>query len=415
MTRFLLFLALSLTSVGVAYAEPPPPVPKDKTEALKGFKTRLKDEEAGRKELIEKVKKIDAEVLSLRRDLVSVAGLVQQNENDLRELENKIDRLEEKKKEIEGKLQADRLSLSRLVVALERVARVPPEAILARPDTPYKNAQSATLMKDIIPAVERHAQTLKVNLETLENVSQELLTDKESSLRVADDLHDRKEELDKLLQKREGLYRKTHKDLQAKEIRIEQISLQAKNLEDLMARLEKDRKLELKKQNETITNQTEIITSLEAIEPAAAPRPGHRPENLAPARIPSSSLKPQLPISGIVRIGYNQKDDVGAKSHGLTIEGRPGALVVAPMAGKVQFAGQFKRYGNIVIIEHGNGFHSLVAGLEKIDAVVGQNVDTGEPLGVMPDSSLAARPKVYYELRRDGHPVNPAVKFGDLG
>ena len=74
-----------------------------------------------------------------------------------------------------------------------------------------------------------------------------------------------------------------------------------------------------------------------------------------------------------------------------------------------------RRNGNMVILEHKNGYHSLIAGLKKIDTVVGQTVSAGEPLGFLDRGGEGRKPSVYYELRRNGEPVNPALKFADLG
>ena len=85
-------------------------------------------------------------------------------------------------------------------------------------------------------------------------------------------------------------------------------------------------------------------------------------------------------------------------------------MVVAPLGGIVRYAGTFRNYGKIVLIEHRNKFHSLVAGLGKVDTFVGQRVDAGEPIGALPTSSG----RLYYELRYQGDPVNPSKKFSTL-
>ncbi|MCD8562545.1 MAG: peptidoglycan DD-metalloendopeptidase family protein [Alphaproteobacteria bacterium] len=123
----------------------------------------------------------------------------------------------------------------------------------------------------------------------------------------------------------------------------------------------------------------------------------------------------QLPVSGIIKTRFQQTDEIGAESQGITILGRSGGLVVAPMAGQVRFAGAFKKFGNIVIIEHQGGYHSLIAGLEKIDTVVERNVSAGEPIGTLKNTGGDGKPSLYYELRLDGKPVNPARKFAELG
>ena len=112
----------------------------------------------------------------------------------------------------------------------------------------------------------------------------------------------------------------------------------------------------------------------------------------------------RLPVQGMVKIRYGESDEIGAISQGLTIVARPSSVVVAPFGGVVHYAGPFKKYGTIILMEHKNHYHSLVAGLGKIDAFVGQSVEAGEPLGRLPD--YAGR--LYYELRLNGNPINPA-------
>jgi len=91
----------------------------------------------------------------------------------------------------------------------------------------------------------------------------------------------------------------------------------------------------------------------------------------------------------------------------MRIENRSGALVVSPKAGIVKYSGEFLKYGQIVLLEHGKNYHSLIAGLEKIDTVVGQKVSEGEPIANGGKS-------VYYELRYNGQPVNPLVHLNRL-
>jgi septal ring factor EnvC (AmiA/AmiB activator) len=111
-----------------------------------------------------------------------------------------------------------------------------------------------------------------------------------------------------------------------------------------------------------------------------------------------------LPVAGTLTRHYGENDEYGAASKGLLLETRPGAQVVAPFDGRIEFAGPFRGYGQILIIEHGDGYHSLLAGLERIEGVVGQWLVAGEPVGNMPDGD---HPALYLELRRHGQPINP--------
>ena len=117
---------------------------------------------------------------------------------------------------------------------------------------------------------------------------------------------------------------------------------------------------------------------------------------------PRSSF--QLPVAGRTVAGFGQGSDGGARSQGVSIASAAGAQVVAPAAGRIAFAAPFRGFDRIVIIEHPDGFTSVVTGLGRVDVGVGDAVVAGSPLGV----AGVGRPVVGFELRRDGQPVNPA-------
>ena len=113
-----------------------------------------------------------------------------------------------------------------------------------------------------------------------------------------------------------------------------------------------------------------------------------------------------LPVRGTVTKSFGQESGPGTEK-GVTIETRLDAQVVAPYDGQIVFSGPFRGYGLILIIDHGDGYHSLLVGLSRADGAVGQWVVAGEPVGSMghPESG---KPALYVELRRHGKPVNPA-------
>ena len=269
---------------------------------------------------------------------------------------------------------------------------MPPEALLARPGAPLETAQSAMLMSKIIPALDKRAQMVRSNIDELNIISAQLLEDKAQLVDTKKSLQKEHRRISGMINKREKLYSTIHKDVRKRQKRIAYISQQSKNLEELVHKLKKERAAQEKREKKHKVSLTR--PSLKNI-------------------IPRSGTG-QLPVSGIIRTRYNEKDEFGADSKGITIESRSRALVVAPMGGGVRFTGPFKHYGNLVIIEHENGYHSLIAGLEKIDTVVGQNVSAGEPLGSLAQTD-GSKPKLYYELRKNGRAINPARKFGELG
>ena len=101
---------------------------------------------------------------------------------------------------------------------------------------------------------------------------------------------------------------------------------------------------------------------------------------------------------------FGDRLSTGGEARGLTLETQPGAQIVAPYDGHVVFAGPFRDYGQLLIIEHAEGYHMLLAGFERIDSAVSQTLLAGEPVGVMP---TAGNPRLYFELRQSGRPINP--------
>ncbi len=163
-----------------------------------------------------------------------------------------------------------------------------------------------------------------------------------------------------------------------------------------------------------------LVARLDAVaalrrEVAALPGPVLRPANLAaalpsepaPAPAPSASAPPpgdfQLPVDGRTLTGFGARRESGLASTGIELAPVAGAQIVAPARGRVAFAGPYRGFGRIVIIEHEGGWTSLVTGLARVDAAVGEAVIAGSPIGV---AGGGAAP-VTFELRRDGKPINP--------
>ena len=111
-----------------------------------------------------------------------------------------------------------------------------------------------------------------------------------------------------------------------------------------------------------------------------------------------------MPARGQIIARYGQSDGLGSAQKGIVLRTRPRAQVVAPADGVVAFAGSFRGYGQLLIMEHSGGYHTLLSGMSRIDATVGQRILAGEPVGVMDSSE---DPNLYLELRQDGQPINP--------
>ncbi|MBX2833458.1 MAG: peptidoglycan DD-metalloendopeptidase family protein [Micavibrio sp.] len=397
MRRFKVLAIISVVALIAPYMAraATPPLPEKKSEALGDFEEKLKENKESQQGLKAKAKEIEDDLNGLQKKLVSLGASIQKNEKEMGKLDASISELESEQSALQKTLESDRASMADLIMALQRVRRLPPEALLVKPDAPLKTAQSAMLLENALPGLYDKAESLKINLKKNEELSAELKDKREKVASRAQELQKEQKALATLATKREALYRSTQKNLSSKEKEAKRIATQARNLKDLVANLKKERK---KQEAQELARMKQASARGFSLTHTPPPKPGSA----------------RLPISGIIKTSYNQPDHIGAPSQGLDIEGRGGALVVAPMGGTVRYAGPFKNYGKMVIIEHTDGYHSLIAGLEKGDVVVGQSVISGEPIGTLHYATSSEKPVLYYELRYNGKAVNPSVKFADL-
>lgn len=117
-----------------------------------------------------------------------------------------------------------------------------------------------------------------------------------------------------------------------------------------------------------------------------------------------------MPVAGAVFREFGAAGEAGP-ARGMTLAAGPRARVVAPCAGRVAFAGPFRSYGQLVIIDCGAGTHLVLARMERLDTATGERVLAGEPVGTMP----AEEPRLYVELRRNGQPSDPRGFFAGRG
>ena len=125
----------------------------------------------------------------------------------------------------------------------------------------------------------------------------------------------------------------------------------------------------------------------------------------------SQGLLP-LPVQGKIVVGFGQSDHNGAASKGIQLEAREDAQVISPCDGLILYAGPFRSYGQLLIINPGGGYHVVLAGMDRIDAQQGQYVLAGEPIAAMGGEThtgerSAKRPTLYVEFRRDQQSIDP--------
>jgi septal ring factor EnvC (AmiA/AmiB activator) len=355
---------------------------------LKEIERALDKDKKQRDTLKSKSRDLAHDLDLLKAETVKVAAAIQGHETAVIDLQDRLAELALTKKNKQLLLKQKREQFGYVLMALQRIALHPPEAMIAAPMSPSDTVRGAILLRAAVPAIEDRALDLRGDLVALGQIRKQTVEKRRQLAFVRVGLDGERQRLDGLLAKKLQLKESTDSKTAQAEKRIRALVKKSENLQDLMVRLEADK---LKRKKSPAGNATET--------PA-------QNSNLASPLI--SKARGTLPSPAVGRLigRYGQATETGLTRKGITIETGSGAQVVIPYDGTVVFAGPFKGYGWLLIIEHSEGYHSLLAGLDRIDNVIGQQVLSGEPAGIMGDLKNGP-PLLYVELRRDGQPINP--------
>ena len=363
---------LCLAGVPTAAQENPQNKLKEVEKALERGRSRTAT-------LEKEAAQLEAELQSLQKTMVEGAARAQRQEEIVSELEGRLDayRAEERQKVV--RLNQRRATIDAVLAALQRIARVPPEALIAMPSSVVDTARTSIVLSAVVPELENEAAALRDDLVALRNLRTEIST-RVTNLSAARSTLDRERQaLDRLIDRKSRLHSKTLSDTEQERKQLASLSSNAADLRALVDKLAEDGRRQ----------------------PAVLTPPSGRTLSFTQAR----GTMP-FPAKGRVLRRYGEAEETGVTNRGLVIETRPAAQVVAPFDGRIVFAGPFRRYGQLLIIAHGEGYHTLLTGIASIDGTVGQWLLAGEPIGRMGPAD-GQKPELYIELRRNGEPINP--------
>lgn len=353
------------------------------------------------KKLQAQATQINLELSAVGKEMIKAAKKIQNNEDRLTLMEKQLSLLEKDLTQAQETFSKEDAYLITLLAALQNLALKPTESLLVQPLSPVEIIRSAMILRETVPYLENNAAHLR-------NKLQDIIQKREKIEKQIAEISKQKTILQSEHARMEQLVRKKSRLRTSVEIKSEQtkknvdkLASQAQDLRDLLSKLEKQRlekerkeaerrrKLEEKQSDDLIKSQSPVIT------------------NIASGFAKAKGSLP-LPARGNITTRYGEQKLKGVSSKGLTIATRSKAQVISPFDGAVIFAGPFRGYGDMIIVEHGDGYLSLLAGLGSIDVELGQMLLAGEPVGQMPETSDA---ELYVEIRKDNHPINPAAWF----
>ncbi|MET0372275.1 MAG: peptidoglycan DD-metalloendopeptidase family protein [Sphingobium sp.] len=333
-----------------------------------------------------------------RRRAAAAAARIQQAEADIDAARARIAIIARLQRTQAARLAERQEPVVRLTAALQTMARRPVALALVQPGSVSDAIHMRAVLGNVLPVIRERTAGLRAELDR----SRALRARAEEAAGALSASQGKLREQQAALQTLEAQKRLASRDLRSsaglESERALALGERARDIVDLMDRLEQagDRRDDL------------AALAGPVLRPARPDQAGDPPpEGEAVDRGPPPY---RLPVVGQLVTGMGEVSDSGVRSRGLTIATQAGALAVAPTAGRVAFAGPYRGYEQIVIIDHGQGWTTLITGLHRLTAQVGDAVRQGDPLGMAGDE----RPTITIELRRNGRPVD-IVPLAGLG
>lgn len=363
-----------------------------------------------------------AEIAEVKKDAASVtAALIQSAKTerklsqDIEDITDRVGALKTQEAGIKDSLAGRREVLAEVLGALQRMGLNPPPAILVTPEDALSSVRSAIMLGAVVPGLRKETEALVADLTELSRIAASIEDERARLSEAFGEQLAEKERLELLAAEKQRLQAEHETALDAEQKRSEELAGKAKSLKELIAALEKEA-TEAEKARLAEAEQEQRRDEL-----AALPVPE---ANQLAAAAPFQSLKGQLalPVTGRFSGRFGDKDGNGGVMQGDTVATQSGSIVTAPSDGSVLYAGPFRSYGQLLILNAGDGYHVVLAGMSRISVVSGQSVLAGEPIGAMGEARVAsasaeslgnAVPELYVEFRKDGKPVDPSPWWAD--
>jgi septal ring factor EnvC (AmiA/AmiB activator) len=351
------------------------------------------------------IEQIGADRRKLNQDLIDTAGRLRGVEASIDATENRLKPLDDNERSIRASLDGRRAVIGEVLAALQRIGRRPPPALIASPEDALQAVRTAMVLGAVLPEMRHEVEALASDLSELLNLRKKIAAERDRLKSEVAALDGERIRMTALVEARQKQQAESEKALVAERARAGDLARNVDNLKDLIAKLEQGLDPAIRDAREAARSDSRPALS-------AFRDPGR----LAPA-IAFVSLRGHVPIpvNGVKLKEFGAPDGSGGLEKGLSIATRADAQVTAPADGWVVYAGPFRSYGQLLILNVGGGYHVLLAGMDRISVDLGQFVLAGEPVAVMGTASHiasilatgSAQPVLYIEFRKDGTPVDP--------
>ena len=394
---------------------------------LETVRQQIELTEKQRQDLADEIGRLEKDRKTINKDLIETSKRARDLETRISRSGDRLGELQQRQSDVKTSLKGRRALLGEVIGALERMGRNPPPAILVTPDDALTSVRSAIMLGAVVPELRAETEILATELAELNRIRSEIDNERATLTASLQALAGDEERLNLLLQEKKNRTNSARQQLAAETARSAELAAKAGSLQKLIESLESEiaaardaaekarlaEEARLAKENERLANARE-----------ESPKPDFSDTGrIAPAIAfdEAQGLLPR-PVSGVEIRSFGQKDRLGEISNGISIATRVSARVSAPSDGWVVYAGPFRSYGQLLILNAGSGYHVVLAGMERIDVQTGQFVLAGEPVAAMGARRLAStglvdvessRPVLYVEFRKDGKSIDPSQWWAD--
>jgi septal ring factor EnvC (AmiA/AmiB activator) len=384
---------------------------QEKLETLKQHDQELQAARDAQRKSIEteaalkgEIEQIGADRRKLNQDLIDTAGRLRGVEANIDATETRLKPLDDNERSIRASLDGRRAVIGEVLAALQRIGRRPPPALIASPEDALQAVRTAMVLGAVLPEMRHEVEALASDLTELLNLRKKIAAERDRLKSEVAALDGERMRMTALVAERQKQQAESEKALAAERARAGDLARNVDNLKDLIAKLEQG--LDPAVRDARQAARSDSRPALSAF---------RDPGRLAPA-IAFVSLRGHVPIpvNGVKLKEFGAPDGSGGLEKGLSIATRADAQITSPADGWVVYAGPFRSYGQLLILNVGGGYHVLLAGMDRISVDLGQFVLAGEPVAVMGNTSHIAvlatgstQPVLYIEFRKDGTPVDP--------
>lgn len=369
----------------------------------------------------ERLEQLNADIATVKKDhatltaaLIQAAKTEQKLGQDIEEIADRMARLKDESGVIQASLEARRGVLAEVLGALERMGLNPPPALLVKPEDALSSVRSAILLGAVVPELRQETEILLGDLAERNRIAASIEAERARLATTVGEQVTEQHRLTLLLAEKERMKSDAEAALAEETRRSKELAAKAGSLKELIAGLEKE-VIGARSDEEKARRAEEAQQRREA---ALAAMPVPDANQLAKA-VPFSRLqgKLSLPAAGRIARRFGADDNNGGVMQGDMVATQSSAIVTAPADGSVLYAGPFRSYGQLLILDAGDGYHVVLAGMGRINVTIGQSVLSGEPVGAMGDTRTASAaasademkgPELYIEFRKSGKPIDPA-------